>query len=127
MTEIPGNLPAPTPSETAESSASVKEADALGGGVDLSNKEALNARNRLDREDNKERHYHRLMMCGLYTGFFVVGCMFFVLCWHVAGPKNLRFLSDEEIGKLQTFLLSGAIGGAVTKAGRYVLPQGTKS
>lgn len=109
------NLPQPTAKEVSESETGLKEAAAFAANVDLSNQKKLNQYNKLNRDDRREGHIHRITVFGIY---FVTACcaiMFFVLVLQYILPKDRRFLDLADEARLQTFLFSRTIGSIVTR------------
>jgi hypothetical protein len=109
-------LPQPRIDELAEGENGLREQAALSAGVDLNDREKLNALNSLGRSDQKEVHLHRCTVVGIYTVTVACAIMFFVLVSQYILPDRYRFLTGEEQEKLQNFLFSGAIGGLLTGA-----------
>lgn len=121
MARPPPDLPQPGADEIEEGAAAIVEAAAVAGGVDLSNRAALNKLNGLLRRDAMDGHLHRILVIGLYVAALCIGAMFVSLVWNMATPAAYRFLDAGQVSALQTFLLSGTIGSAITAAARKVV------
>ena len=95
--------------------------DALQSGRELANKENQNKLNELTRSDSVSRHLHIAQIIGIYVLGFAICVLFLVLVWHYGASTSWRFLSPEQLDKLQNFLFSGTIGGLLAGFGRNML------
>ena len=120
MAQPPLELPQPGANELEEGPAAIAEAAAVAGGLDLSNRADLNKLNGLLRRDAMEGHLHRILVIGLYVAGLCIAGMFVSLVWNMAVPAAYRFLDAAQLGALQSFLFSGAMGSAITAAARKV-------
>ena len=75
---------------------------------------------KMNRDDAMDEHLHRILVIGLYFAGFLVLLMLFSIAWNLAASTGYRFLTDEQETKLQGFLLSGAVGSAITFAGKRI-------
>lgn len=87
----------------------------------LAAQETQNKRNELARYDSVSRHIHIAQVIGIYVLGFAICGLFVVLTWHYGASTNYRFLSPEQLDKLQQFLFSGTIGGLLAAFGKGVL------
>jgi hypothetical protein len=92
--------------------------DALQSARDLSDQENLNKKNELERNDKVGWHLHRAQVIGIYVVGFALGSLFLILVWHYGAATDYRFLSPEQLAKLQQFLFTGTVGTILGAAGR---------
>jgi hypothetical protein len=85
---------------------------------ELRDQQNLNKKNQLARTDSVGRHLHRAQVAVIYSGALALGLLFLVLFWHYGASSNYRFLTAEEVNKLQQFLFSGTIGTVLGAFGR---------
>lgn len=95
--------------------------DALQSARVLADQETLNKKNELARSDSVSKHIHVAQIIGMYVLGFAVCALFFVLTWHYGASTNWRFLSPEQLDKLQQFLFSGTLGGILAAFGKSAL------
>jgi hypothetical protein len=86
----------------------------------LSAQETQNKKNELARSDSVGRHAHIAQILGIYVLGFSVSALFVVLAWHYGASSGWRFLTPEQLDKLQQFLFSGTIGGALAAGSRGI-------
>jgi hypothetical protein len=95
--------------------------EALQSGRDLADKENQNKLNELTRSDSVSKHLHIAQVIGIYVLGAAICLLFLVLVWHYGAKTDWRFLSPEQLDKLQQFLFSGTIGGLLAGFGRGIL------
>jgi hypothetical protein len=71
------------------------------------------------RNESFRNHFERIAVCGLYgiaLVFLVLGLIWF---WHLIAPSGGRWLSPDDISRLQNFVTGGIIatiaGGHIKK------------
>lgn len=116
MGRLPQKIPSPKPEQIIEGKAAISEAAALAADVDLSDRKKLNEINELSRKNDREDHVNRIIIGVLYFAAVLCGCMFLVLVSQYVLPARVRLLTTEEAYRLQSFLLSGAIGSGLSTA-----------
>jgi hypothetical protein len=89
-----------------------------GGAVD--ERKEKRAISRIDRGDKMEGHLHTLLVIGLWMAGTAILGVFLSVLWNMAVPHQYRYLEAAEVDTLKSFLFSGAIGSAITAAGRKV-------
>jgi len=70
--------------------------------------------NELGRSDNRGRYLRAAQFFGIYILSMAACALFLVLVWHYGASTAWRFLSPEQLDKLQLVLFSGTIGGLLT-------------
>lgn len=60
-------------------------------------------------------HLHIVGIVFLYVVSAAVLISLLVLFWNYAAPSYWRFLSDDQVSKLQGFVLSGLVGSGLTQ------------
>lgn len=66
-------------------------------------------------------HLHVLIVIGIYILGFAGLLMLLSLFYNLAASSNWRFLTDDQTAKLQSFLLSGVIGSAITALAKKIV------
>lgn len=94
------------------------EAAALASGIDLSSREQLNKFNRLLRDDGIEGHLSKVIVFGIWVVALSALVMFLTIVAHKLRPD--LWLDNEQIADLQSFLLSGGLGAALTAGGKRI-------
>ena len=92
--------------------------EALQSARALSDQENLNKKNELARSDKVGAHLHRAQVIGIYVLGAAICFLFLVLAWHYGAATSYRFLTPEQLDKLQNFIFSGTIGGLLAGFGR---------
>ena len=68
------------------------------------------------REEQIKDLTHKLLKIVIWGLFIIVGVLFVVRIWHMAGgPSNLKWLDQSQLNEIDKFLYSGAFGGLLGK------------
>ena len=68
-----------------------------------------------------DKHVHTILVFFLYAGAAMILGALVSLGWNMAAGSGYRYLTDEQVGKLENFLFSGTIGSALTFAAKRIV------
>jgi len=90
------------------------EAVAFALDLDLESEKTGRLIGRMKRREKLDEAVNNVLRGSIYFGAILIACCFLVLIWSKIAPCDWIFLSPSRVQDLKDFLLSGALGGALS-------------